>query len=215
MTIFVDNPCPCLNTSRYELSVGAERSCVSVVYGASGDSNAFVCVHRRLCGGRLLVACVQRQCAGARTSDTRPCRRWLDAAAAGRRRCARPEKGRAEEEDRQGKTTGRGTRQRTATGNARHGERHAGRFRVQEPGEQLCAKTSAAATKTDTSILETPQSISVVTREQLDTRDVKTMVEALQYVPGIYTHPGGKDPRFDQYQIRGFDAQATGPSATA
>ena len=29
----------------------------------------------------------------------------------------------------------------------------------------------------------------------------------LQYVPGIYTHPGGKDPRFDQYQIRGFDAQ--------
>jgi iron complex outermembrane recepter protein len=75
------------------------------------------------------------------------------------------------------------------------------------PANSFVAKTSAAATKTDTPILETPQSISVVTREQLDTRDAKTMVEALQYVPGIYTHPGGKDPRFDQYQIRGFDAQ--------
>jgi iron complex outermembrane receptor protein len=75
------------------------------------------------------------------------------------------------------------------------------------PANSFVATTSVAATKTDTPILETPQSISVVTREQLDTRDVKTMVEALQYVPGIYTHPGGKDPRFDTYQIRGFDAQ--------
>ncbi len=78
------------------------------------------------------------------------------------------------------------------------------------PANSFVAKTSAAATKTDTPILETPQSISVVTREQLDKRDVKTVVEALQYVPGIYTHPGGKDPRFDQYQIRGFDAQGNG-----
>lgn len=78
---------------------------------------------------------------------------------------------------------------------------------LKSPANSFVAKTSAAATKTDTPILETPQSISVVTREQLDTRDVKTMVEALQYVPGIYTHPGGKDPRFDQYTIRGFDAQ--------
>jgi iron complex outermembrane receptor protein len=81
---------------------------------------------------------------------------------------------------------------------------------IKSPANSFVAKTSAAGTKTDTPILETPQSISVVTREQLDTRDVKTMVEALQYVPGIYTHPGGKDPRFDQYQIRGFDAQGNG-----
>ena len=81
---------------------------------------------------------------------------------------------------------------------------------LKSPPNSFVAKTSVAGTKTDTPILETPQSISVVTREQLDTRDVKTMVEALQYVPGIYTHPGGKDPRFDQYQIRGFDAQGNG-----
>lgn len=86
----------------------------------------------------------------------------------------------------------------------------AGESPLTSPPNSFVAKTSSAGTKTDTPILETPQSISVVTREQLDTRDVKTMVEALQYVPGIYTHPGGKDPRFDQYQIRGFDAQGNG-----
>lgn len=75
------------------------------------------------------------------------------------------------------------------------------------PANSFVAKTSAAATKSDTPILETPQSISVVTREQLDKRNVQTMIEALQYVPGIATHTGGKDPRFDTYQIRGFDAQ--------
>lgn len=78
---------------------------------------------------------------------------------------------------------------------------------LRSPSKSFVAKSTIAATKTDTPILEAPQSISVVTREQLDTRNVKTMVEALQYVPGIYTHPGGKDPRFDQYTIRGFDAQ--------
>lgn len=78
------------------------------------------------------------------------------------------------------------------------------------PSNSFVAKSTIAATKTDTPILETPQSVSVVTRDQLDTRNVKTMVEALQYVPGIYTHPGGKDPRFDQYSIRGFDAQGNG-----
>jgi iron complex outermembrane receptor protein len=81
---------------------------------------------------------------------------------------------------------------------------------LKSPVNSFVAKTSSAGTKTDTPILETPQSISVVTREQLDTRDVKTMVEALQYVPGINTHIGGKDPRFDQYTIRGFNAQGNG-----
>lgn len=81
---------------------------------------------------------------------------------------------------------------------------------LKSPANSFVATTSIASTKTDTPILETPQSISVITREQLDKRGVKTVVEALQYVPGIYTHPGGKDPRFDQYQIRGFDAQGYG-----
>ena len=60
--------------------------------------------------------------------------------------------------------------------------------------------------KTDTRLLETPQSVSVISRDNLDARGVETIVEALQYTAGVATHSGGKDPRFDFFRIRGFDA---------
>lgn len=72
------------------------------------------------------------------------------------------------------------------------------------------ARRSSAGSKTDTPILETPQSISVVTREQMDARAVSSVVEALQYVPGVFTHPGGKDPRYDNVAMRGFSANGFG-----
>ncbi len=81
---------------------------------------------------------------------------------------------------------------------------------LKSPPDSFLANTSAAGTKTATPILETAQSVSVVTREQIEARDVKTIVEALQYVPGVYTNTGGRDPRFDQYTIRGFNAQGNG-----
>ncbi|MGF6230338.1 iron complex outermembrane receptor protein [Inquilinus ginsengisoli] len=68
------------------------------------------------------------------------------------------------------------------------------------------ATTSASATKTDTPLLETPQSISVITRGQLDARNVQTLQEALAYTPGILTGLYGFSPRLDQFWIRGFDA---------
>lgn len=68
------------------------------------------------------------------------------------------------------------------------------------------ATTSASATKTDTPLLETPQSISVVTRGQLDARNVQSLQEALAYTPGILTGLYGFSPRLDQFWIRGFDA---------
>ena len=78
------------------------------------------------------------------------------------------------------------------------------------PPNSFVADVSSAATKTDTPILETPQSISVITSDQMQTRGVTTVVEALQYTPGIYTHAGGKDPRFDSFKIRGFSSQGYG-----
>lgn len=78
------------------------------------------------------------------------------------------------------------------------------------PPGSFVATTSIAATKTDTPILEVPQSISVVTKEQMDTRGVSTVVEALQYTAGVSTHTGGKDPRFDWFKVRGFDAKDYG-----
>ncbi|WP_456747274.1 TonB-dependent siderophore receptor [Bradyrhizobium sp. USDA 4354] len=69
---------------------------------------------------------------------------------------------------------------------------------------------SSAAMKSDVPILETPQSVSVVSRDQLDARSVTTLVEGLQYVAGLAVQPGGKDPRFDNVFIRGFDNNGYG-----
>ncbi|MCA6107299.1 TonB-dependent siderophore receptor [Bradyrhizobium sp. CNPSo 4026] len=64
--------------------------------------------------------------------------------------------------------------------------------------------------KTDTPILETPQSVSVVSRDQLDARSVNTLVEGLQYVAGLAIQPGGKDSRFDNVYLRGFSNNGYG-----
>ncbi|MBP1181206.1 TonB-dependent siderophore receptor [Methylobacterium sp. PvR107] len=67
------------------------------------------------------------------------------------------------------------------------------------------ARISPTATKTNTPLLETPQSVSVVTREQLNDRNVQSFSDALAYVPGATINVSGFDPRFDQVFIRGFD----------
>ena len=64
--------------------------------------------------------------------------------------------------------------------------------------------------KSDTLILETPQAVSVISRDQLDARSVNTLAEGLQYVAGLAVQPGGKDPRYDQVSIRGFDVNGYG-----
>lgn len=47
------------------------------------------------------------------------------------------------------------------------------------------AKRSSIGTKTDTPLSETAQSISVITREQMDNRGVTNFADALGYTPGI------------------------------
>ena len=75
-----------------------------------------------------------------------------------------------------------------------------------DPVRGFVPGVSASAMKTDTSLLETPQSVSVISRDNLDARGVETIVEALQYTAGVATQTGGKDPRFDFFRIRGFEA---------
>ena len=48
------------------------------------------------------------------------------------------------------------------------------------PGVGYVATTSRSATKTDTPILETPQSISTVTRAQMDAQNARSVNEALR-----------------------------------
>ncbi len=72
------------------------------------------------------------------------------------------------------------------------------------------ATSGRSATKTDTPLLETPQSVSTVTREQLDQRKPQSLLEALAYTPGTSVTNFGFDPRYDAFTIRGIDVTYTG-----
>ena len=67
---------------------------------------------------------------------------------------------------------------------------------------------STAATKTDTPVLETPQSISTVTRRQMDDQNVQTVGNALRYTAGILSD-ADTNSRFDSVFIRGFGSFGT------
>ena len=68
------------------------------------------------------------------------------------------------------------------------------------------ARQSVTATKTDTPLLETPQSISVVTKDQIKDQGAQTVQDALQYTPGVSLQGYGANAFFDGFKIRGFDA---------
>jgi iron complex outermembrane receptor protein len=69
---------------------------------------------------------------------------------------------------------------------------------------------SNAGSKTNALLIEVPQSISIVSQQELESREVITVNEALRYTPGIQTDEYGVEPRFDWLKIRGFDAQTFG-----
>lgn len=72
------------------------------------------------------------------------------------------------------------------------------------------AKRSITATKTDTPIIEIPQSISVVTRNEMDMRSVQNFTEALRYVPGVTVDQFGfQGQGFEYLMMRGFNALNT------
>lgn len=69
------------------------------------------------------------------------------------------------------------------------------------------AERDRAGTKTDTPLLETPQSISVITRDQMDQQDAHTLNGAVRYTAGVAPETrGGIATRYDMLKIRGFDA---------
>ena len=71
---------------------------------------------------------------------------------------------------------------------------------VTEPGG-FFAGSSTSATKTDAPLIEIPQSVSVVTQDQLTSRNVQTVNEAIRY---------GTETRYDWINIRGFDQSTYG-----
>ncbi|WP_183437294.1 TonB-dependent siderophore receptor [Methylobacterium sp. R2-1] len=70
------------------------------------------------------------------------------------------------------------------------------------------ASRSTVGTKTDTPILETAQSISVISREQIQDQNALTINQALRYTPSVTTEQrgGAGSTRLEQFSIRGFTA---------
>ncbi|MEP9349342.1 TonB-dependent siderophore receptor [Xanthobacter sp. KR7-225] len=78
------------------------------------------------------------------------------------------------------------------------------------PVQGYIAENSAVGTKTDTPLLVTPRSISVVTRQEMDDRAVQSVVDAVSYTAGVVTGAYGYDPRFDDIYLRGFAVTSGG-----
>src|SRR5882724_5059997 len=72
------------------------------------------------------------------------------------------------------------------------------------------AERSLTGTKTNTPLMETPQAISVIGREQIRDQNPNSFAEALRYAPGVRSETFGADTRNDWFKIRGFDAQDVG-----
>lgn len=63
---------------------------------------------------------------------------------------------------------------------------------------------SMTATKTDIPLIQTPQSISVITRDQIDLLNFIDAQQAVRYTAGAFGENYGPDPRYDFITVRGF-----------
>jgi catecholate siderophore receptor len=68
------------------------------------------------------------------------------------------------------------------------------------------ASDSVTATKTDTPLIDVPQSVTVVTRERLDDQALRSIADVLRYVPGATVGQG--EGNRDQITLRGQNTTA-------
>jgi iron complex outermembrane receptor protein len=62
----------------------------------------------------------------------------------------------------------------------------------------------AFANKSDIPLIETPQSISVITRDQIDLLNFVDAQQAVRYTAGVFGENYGPDLRYDFFTVRGF-----------
>jgi iron complex outermembrane recepter protein len=78
------------------------------------------------------------------------------------------------------------------------------------PVSGYVARRASTASKDDTPLMETPQSVSVITRDQMDEQSAQNVTDALRYVAGVNTATYGDDPRYDWITMRGFNQSVFG-----
>lgn len=79
----------------------------------------------------------------------------------------------------------------------------AGREKADGPVDGYVAHRSATGSKTDASLIENPQAVTVVARKQIEAQGARSVAEALRYEPGVVSETRIGD-RFDNVYIRGF-----------
>lgn len=68
----------------------------------------------------------------------------------------------------------------------------------------VTSQIQSGATKLETPDIETPQAVSIVTREQFEEQGATTVSQAVSYTPGVYSNQIGASRRFDYIVMRGF-----------
>ncbi len=69
------------------------------------------------------------------------------------------------------------------------------------------ANSSTVAMKTNTPLVNTPQSVSVLTKDYIKDQSFQSLEEAVRYVPGVVPHQG--EGNRDELVIRGVDSSAS------
>jgi len=84
--------------------------------------------------------------------------------------------------------------------------RATGKEKVSENERIKLGDVVVTATKTEKVLEDVPGSVSVITQEQMQKQDVKTLDEALQYVPGVFARPKkGLMDSGPSVRMRGFN----------
>ncbi|WP_293574932.1 TonB-dependent siderophore receptor [Phaeobacter sp.] len=77
--------------------------------------------------------------------------------------------------------------------------------------ETYAAEAASTATRgLEGDLATTPRSVSVVSERQITDQAAGSVEDAIAYLPGVTVQTFGLDNRYDQYAIRGFDAQNAG-----
>jgi iron complex outermembrane receptor protein len=82
-------------------------------------------------------------------------------------------------------------------------------WRAWQPVQGYVAPITTTGTKTDTPLIETPQSVGVVTRDQMDDQASLNVSQALRYTAGVLPEVRPTS-RYDSVFVRGFGGQGTG-----
>lgn len=78
------------------------------------------------------------------------------------------------------------------------------------PVTSIVSGTSQSTSKSDTPILKSANSVSVVTEKEIETRAAQSMQAIVSYTSGVSVDEFGSDDRYDYFRIRGFDQTSLG-----